>query len=74
LRVPFKNMTLAEKQLEHTLLILFVSASLLLQFRISEMKTARPRMPSFATVGMAVVSLKKSGCNFLCPIDSDLRS
>ena len=42
-----------------TLFILLVSASLLLQFRISEMKTARPLIPSFATVGMAVVSLNR---------------
>ena len=40
-----------------TLLIRFVSASFDLQFLISEIKTAKPRMPSFATAGMAVVSL-----------------
>ena len=35
-----------------SLLILLTSASLLLQFLMSEMKTARPRMPSPLTAGM----------------------
>ena len=37
------------------MLIRFTSASLLLQFRMSEIKTARPRIPSPLTAGISMV-------------------
>ena len=41
-----------ERMLASSLLIRFTSASLLLQLRMSEMKTARPRIPSPFTAGI----------------------
>ena len=40
--------------LASSLLILLISASLLLQFLMSDMKTARPRMPSPRTAGIVI--------------------
>ena len=44
-----------DRILANSLLIRFTSASLLLQFRMSEIKTARPRIPSPLTAGISMV-------------------
>ena len=44
-----------DRILANSLLIRFTSASLLLQFRMSEIKTARPRIPSPLTAGILMV-------------------
>lgn len=48
IRIPLNLLRI----LASSLLILFSSASLLLQLRISEIKTAKPRMPSPFTAGI----------------------